>query len=214
MNRSCPSLKKIDPEQIDLSITKNDWFDWKTDDQITNPDHSTSWQGWEFDLSIFNLSIFLIFKKDRPRSNRSLRSFKLNWPCSNRSHQSFKKIEHERINLIKRLDLCLWPINLLIAKNYQFDRKTWWLNSQPWCFNVVPCVCNLFIWTNHCSNILSPLISFFKLNIGMKEAKTWPDRKRDFSFTNTSYLSFWYWKDSERKKQQIFSPTGYSKVSK
>ena len=130
----------------------------KSDDRIHNPDHSASWQDGECDLLIF------------------------------RSHQSFKKIEHERINLIKRLDLCLWPINLLIAKNYQFDRKTWWLNSQPWCFNVVPCVCNLFIWTNHCSNILSPLISFFKLNIGMKEAKTWPDRKRDFSFTNTSYL--------------------------
>ena len=39
----------------------------KTIDSIENPnpDHSTSWQGWEFDLLILDLLICSIFKKDR-----------------------------------------------------------------------------------------------------------------------------------------------------
>ena len=40
-------------------------------------------QGWEFNLSISDLSIFWIFKRD--------------WPWSNRSCRSFKKIYYERI---------------------------------------------------------------------------------------------------------------------
>ena len=53
------SLKKIDgSDSLFFMIQsifnhKNDRFDRKTDDQIPNPDHSTSWQGWEFDLLIF-----------------------------------------------------------------------------------------------------------------------------------------------------------------
>ena len=50
-----------------------------------------------FDLLIFDFSIFSIFKKDRP------------W--SNRSHRSFKKIDRDRIDLT-------------ISKNNRFDRKT------------------------------------------------------------------------------------------
>ena len=81
-----------------------------------------------FDLSIFNLSLFSIFEKDRP------------W--SNHSRQSFKKFDRDRIALVdllkrstvseslssiekeqrKRFNLFHNRINLLI-KNEQFDQK-------------------------------------------------------------------------------------------
>ena len=57
---------------INLSITKNIEFDVKTNDHISNPDHSTRWHGWEFDLLIFDLLIF----------------------------QSLKMIDHDRIDLL------------------------------------------------------------------------------------------------------------------
>ena len=53
LNHSRRSFKKIKRDQIDLSITKNYGLNQKTADQIPNPDHSTSWPGCEFDLSIF-----------------------------------------------------------------------------------------------------------------------------------------------------------------
>ena len=68
VSKSIPSIFKKDwrerfdlfHNQIDLLITKNDWFDQKTADQIPHPDQSNGWQGCEFDLLIFryfNISI-------------------------------------------------------------------------------------------------------------------------------------------------------------
>ena len=51
--KDCQEQFELFHDQIDLSNTKNNRLDQKTVDQIPNPDHSTSWQGWELDLSIF-----------------------------------------------------------------------------------------------------------------------------------------------------------------
>ena len=97
-----------------LSITKNYWFDQKTDYQIPNSVVPVGSVGnfifWSFhllslifDLSIFDLLIFLIFKKDWRWSNRSRWSFKKinsrlrqsfkDWSWVNGSHWSLKKID-------------------------------------------------------------------------------------------------------------------------
>ena len=77
-------------------------------------------QGWEFDLSIFDLLTFLIFKKDRSWLNRSRRSFKKMvrdlitlgdlWKRSKRANRfrpSFKKIDCERIDFFM-IKLIFW----------------------------------------------------------------------------------------------------------
>ena len=56
-------------ESIFLS-QKDIKFNGKHDDQIPNPDHSTRWHGWEFDLDLLSFDLS-IFKKDQPLSNRS-----------------------------------------------------------------------------------------------------------------------------------------------
>ena len=71
----------------------------KSDDRIHNPDHSASWQDGECDLLIF------WYFRSLKQIDHDRIAFVDLLKRSNRSHQSFKKIEHERINLIKRLDL-------------------------------------------------------------------------------------------------------------
>ena len=101
-------------------------------------------QSWEFDLSIFDLSIFWIFLKDRPWSNRSRRSLK-----KIESIESlpliFEKDRKDRIALKKRA-IPRWKKRIF----YVFDRcspflcqiesiptmrslrwKNRWSNSQP-----------------------------------------------------------------------------------
>ena len=58
-------------------------------------------QGGEFDLSIF-----LIFKNDRPWSNHSGQSFKKVWQWSNGSHQSLQiaNLSHRSFKKIEKID--------------------------------------------------------------------------------------------------------------
>ena len=76
--KDCQEQFELFHDQIDLSNTKNNRLDRKTVDQIPNPDHSTSWQGWELDLSMFWSMIFWSFR-------------------------SFQKIDRDRIALIDLL---------------------------------------------------------------------------------------------------------------
>ena len=108
MNKSIPSIFKKDRRtQFDLFLrsnwsfnhTKKRSFDRNTDDRIHNPDHSASWQDRQCDLSIF------WYFRSLKQIDHDRIAFVDLLKRSNRSHQSFKKIEHERINLIKRLDL-------------------------------------------------------------------------------------------------------------
>ena len=78
-----------------------------------------------FKLSIFDLLIFSIFKKDRLgwiRSHRSLkRSTRLNW-----SRQSLKQIDHDRIDYID-----LWKRSTLIKSIMSvFEKDRPWLNQS------------------------------------------------------------------------------------
>ena len=91
-------------------------------------------QGWEFDLSIFDLLIFFIFKKDQP------------W--SNRSRQSLKMIDHERMYPDDLLKRSMGGIRSFSQSNRSINHKkkqlirskNRWSNSQPWTIDCVVCM--------------------------------------------------------------------------
>ena len=149
LNRFCWSFKKINHDQLAL-------FDLLKGSTVSKSDHRTSWQGWEFDLSIF-WSFWSLKKIDCDRITLVdflkrltvieliLSIFKKVWPWANGSHRSLKKI--------KGSDSIFFTMESIFRSQKRINSiKTQWSNSQPWMWGVgrLGVIVNKFLLPVHC----------------------------------------------------------------